>query len=92
MPQASAVSAGSASPVSASARARASPISRGRNQVPPESGTRPMRAKACTKLAERAASTMSQASATLQPAPAAAPLTAATTGNGRLRSLRISGL
>ena len=44
------------------------------------------------KLAERAASTMSQASAILQPAPAATPLTAAITGKGKARSLRTSGL
>ena len=42
-----------------------------------------MRANDCTKLAERPANTMSQASATLQPAPAATPLTAAMIGNGR---------
>ena len=50
MPHASACSApiGSASIISA--RARASPTRRGRNHVPPESGTRPIRAKACRNL------------------------------------------
>ena len=65
---------------------------RGRNQVPPQSGTSPILMKACTKLAERAANTMSQAKAMLAPAPAATPFTAATTGKGRARSLRTSGL
>ena len=50
-----------------------------------------MRAKACTKLAERAAKTMSQASARLAPAPAATPLTAQTTGIGKARIFRING-
>ena len=56
------------------------------------SGTRPILANDCTKFALRAARTMSQASAMLQPAPAATPLTAATTGNGSPRSFRTSGL
>src|SRR5260221_604272 len=51
-----------------------------------------MRQKAWMKLAERAARTMSQASARLAPAPAATPLTAQTTGFARRRSRRISGL
>ena len=42
--------------------------------------------------AERAAMTMSQASATLAPAPAATPLTAQTIGIFRARMRRISGL
>ena len=67
MPHSAAVSAGSGSASIISARARAVPTRRGRNQVPPQSGTRPIRAKACTKLAERAAITMSQASARLAP-------------------------
>ena len=71
---------------------RADPTSRGRIQVPPESGIRPILQKAWTKLAERAASTMSQASAMLAPAPAATPFTAHTTGKGKLRKRRISGL
>ena len=76
---------GSAS--SARPRARAGPTRRGRNQVPPESGTRPSLANACRKVADFAASTMSQASAILQPAPAATPLTAATTGKGSAAQL-----
>ena len=92
MPQSSAFSAGTGSAVSASARARAGPIRRGRIQVPPESGTRPIFAKDSMKVADFAASTMSQARAMLQPAPAATPLTAATTGNGSARNWRTSGL
>ena len=60
--------------------------------MPPESGTRPRRANDCTKLAERAATTMSQASAILAPAPAATPFTAHTIGFGSSRSRRTSGL
>ena len=41
---------------------------------------------------DKPAITMSQARAILQPAPAATQLTAATTGKGRARSLRTSGL
>ncbi len=43
-------------------------------------------------MADVAATTMSQASAILAPAPAAMPFTAATTGKGIARNLRISGL
>jgi hypothetical protein len=42
IPQASARSASTVSPSIASARARASPISRGRKKLAPESGTRPI--------------------------------------------------
>ena len=66
--------------------------SRGRNQVPPESGTSPSFENAWMKLAERAAMTRSQASAILAPAPAATPLTAAITGIGSARSVSTSGL
>ena len=48
--------------------------------MPPQSGTRPIFEKAWMKLAERAASTMSQFSARFAPAPAATPLIAAITG------------
>ena len=72
--------------------ARAVPTRRGRNQVPPESGTRPSFENACTKLAERAAMTKSQASAMLAPAPAATPLTAASTGRPKERRASTSGL
>ena len=91
-PQASAVGAGRGSASSASARARAGPTRRGSIHVPPESGTRPILANDWMKLAERAAITMSQARAMLQPAPAATPLTAATTGKGSALSLRTNGL
>ena len=88
MPQASACAAGTGSPSIARARARASPIRRGRKKLAPESGTRPIVTKAWTKLALRAASTMSQASAKLAPAPAATPFTAQTTGIGSARRRR----
>ena len=54
--------------------------------MPPVSGISPILANAWMKLAERAASTMSQSSARLAPAPAATPLTAAITGTGIARS------
>jgi hypothetical protein len=60
--------------------------------VPPESGISPIFANAWRKLAERAAMTMSHASATFAPAPAATPFTAHTTGFSRVRSVRTSGL
>src|SRR6267154_1669070 len=47
---------------------------RGRVHVPPESGTRPSFENACTKLAERAAITRSQASAMLAPPDLAASI------------------
>ena len=75
-------SAGSLSPVSARPSARARPTSRGSSQVPPQSGISPIFEKAWMKLALRAATTMSQPSAKLAPAPAATPLTAAITGTG----------
>ncbi|MNH38740.1 hypothetical protein D3C79_998190 [compost metagenome] len=72
--------------------ARAIPTRRGRVQVPPESGIRPILQNAWIKLAERAARTRSQASGMFAPAPAATPLTAQITGSGRSRRARISGL
>jgi hypothetical protein len=51
-----------------------------------------MRAKDWMKRADFPAMTMSQASAMLAPEPAATPLTAQITGNGKARSLRTSGL
>jgi len=71
--------------------ARARPIKRGSSQVEPQSGTRPMRRKACRKYAERAHRMRSPISARLTPAPAAGPLTAVTIGQGRSRSLRMNG-
>ena len=91
-PHCSAVSAVSGMPVSAKPLARASPMRRVRLQVPPESGTRPILQKAWMNFADCAASTMSQASATLAPAPAATPLTAQTTGFSIERISRTSGL
>ena len=82
MPQACACSAPIFSPSSAQALARAGPISRGRKKLTPQSGISPMRLNASTKLALRAATTMSQASARPTPMPAATPLTAHTTGIG----------
>ena len=53
---------------------------RASDQLPPASGTSPIFEKAWMNLADRAASTMSQAKAMLAPAPAATPFTAHTTG------------
>ncbi|VFS44011.1 Uncharacterised protein [Enterobacter cancerogenus] len=80
IPHASACSALSLSPSSASPIARARPAIRGSSQVPPQSGTKPSLLNAITKLAERAAihhvATERQRSAR----PAATPLTAQITG------------
>ena len=70
----------------------ARPTRRGSSQVPPQSGIRPIFENAWMKLAERAATTMSQSSAKLAPAPAATPLTAAITGTGIERMRSASGL
>jgi hypothetical protein len=90
-PHSSAFSAGSGSPVSARPNARACPTRRGKTQVPPLSGMRPIAEKLWMNFAERAATTMSQASAILAPAPAATPLTRAISGCGRLVSIWTSG-
>ena len=66
-PQLAAVSASSGSASSASAFARGSPRMRASDQLPPASGTRPILEKAWMNLAERAASTMSQAKAMFAP-------------------------
>src|SRR6185436_7671263 len=79
-PHSSALSAGSRSPISDSSTERALPMIRGNSQVEPQSGTRPMRRKACRKYDERAHRIMSPISAKLIPAPAAGPLTAVTIG------------
>ena len=63
IPQSAARSASKVSPSMASARARASPISRGRKKLAPESGTSPIFTNAWMNFALRAASTISQASA-----------------------------
>ena len=70
----------------------AGPSSLGNIQVPPESGINPSLQKAWMNLADRAAITISAASARLAPAPAATPFTAQTTGMSRLRNRRINGL
>lgn len=62
-PHCAACSALRLSPSSASPIARARPATRGRNQLPPQSGTSPSLLNAITNLAERAASTISQPSA-----------------------------
>ena len=59
--------------------------------MPPLSGIRPIAEKLWMNLADFAATTMSQASAMLAPAPAATPLTRAITGCGSEVSVRISG-
>jgi hypothetical protein len=92
IPQASAVAPSMVSASIIAARARASPIIRGRKKVPPESGTRPIFEKAWTNFAERPATTMSQASAMLAPAPAATPWTAQTTGFSSARMRLTMGL
>ena len=71
--------------------ARAWPMSRGRNQVEPLSGTSPTRPKTWMKLAPSAAMRRSQASASEQPAPAATPLMAPMIGFSSRRMARISG-
>ena len=48
-PHSNAFSAGNRSPISDNSSERALPISRGRSQVEPQSGTSPMRRKACRK-------------------------------------------
>jgi len=72
-------------------RARAGPTRRGRVHVPLASGTRPILAKACRKLALRAANTISQASATLH-RPGGNALTAQITGFSSVAMSRTSGL
>lgn len=79
------------SPTMASSAARVGPTSRGRVQVIPESGARPIRPKASTNLASAAAIRRSQANAMEAPAPAATPLTAAMTGCGIERMARTIG-
>ncbi len=59
--------------------------------MPPESGTSPSLANDSTNRADRAATTMSHASAMLTPAPAATPFTAQTTGLGMVVSRAING-
>ncbi len=58
------------------------PMARGSKKVVPLSGDTPMAVNARVKLAEAAAQTTSAVRASPTPAPAAGPLTAATTGLG----------
>ena len=71
--------------------ARCVPTRRGRKYEPPVSGIRPSLQNGCRKLALSLAMTRSQASAKLQPAPAATPFTAAITGIGNARIVFTSG-
>ncbi len=93
MPQAAACSAGQlvAQQRQPHARAHRRPAAAG-TRCRPNRESAPAWQKACTKLALRAAMTISQASAMLAPAPAATPLTAAITGMGKLCSASTSGL
>ena len=61
------------------------------NHVPPASGTSPIPMKPGTKLASEAAIRTSQAQARESPAPAQAPLIAATTGFSSARMARTFG-
>ena len=72
--------------------ARARPTTRGKNHVPPESGTSPRRQNAWINEADLAAKTKSQAKAMFAPAPAATPLTAQMTGFGIVVISLIRGL
>ncbi|MCY1539551.1 hypothetical protein D9M68_751420 [compost metagenome] len=90
-PQDSACAALTASPNSAAPMARAEPTRRGRNQVPPASGSSPILLKAWMKRADSTAKTTSQASTRLAPAPAATPFMTHTTGTGKARRRMMSG-
>ena len=61
------------------------------NQVPPASGTRPIPMKPGTKVASDEATRTSQAHASDSPAPAQAPLIAASTGFSSARIARTLG-
>jgi len=75
-----------------SSAARAAPASRWSVQEAPESAPRPTLAKAMSRLARRAATRKSQASASDAPAPAALPLTAAITGLGMVATAVMIGV
>ena len=75
----SASRASTGSPSRSSSIALLKPTRRGRIKLPPESGASPTRTKAWMNFASSDATRKSQASAKLHPAPAATPLTAATT-------------
>src|SRR5262245_57668137 len=76
--------------VNINSQALALPTSQGRNQLPPQSGWRPIRAKLGPNVAVSDAIRMSQPNARLKPAPAHGPFTAATTGLGNDRSVRVT--
>src|SRR5581483_2932895 len=84
--------ASTVSPSSSSSIALLKPTSRVRMKLPPESGARPTRTKDWINFASSEATRRSQASAKLQPAPAATPLTAAITIVSIRRIWRIIGL
>ena len=87
----SASSASKMRPVNMSSWARATPTTRGSNQlVPMSQADRPMRMNAALKRAERAAIRMSEPSTSARPPPAAGPFTAAITGCGSDRSRGIN--
>ncbi|KAG1433468.1 hypothetical protein G6F57_022127 [Rhizopus arrhizus] len=71
--------------------ARADPTSRGKNQVPPASGSRPILLKAWMKREDSTANTTSHASTRLAPAPAATPFITQATGTGKARRRVING-
>src|SRR5882672_365715 len=72
--------------------ALAMPVRRGRKNDDPESGTNPILTKTSIKVASSEATTISQANASEQPAPAATPFNRPTTGFGKLRIARMIGL
>src|SRR5579883_2021494 len=88
-PRRSAVTASTGSAVNISSRAFPIPTRRGRNHVPPESGTRPTRVNTWMKDARSLAIRRSAARARLAPAPAATPFTAARVGFSMVRSRRM---
>lgn len=91
MPMRSASSDWMIRPVNISSWARATPTMRGSSHdVPMSHADTPMRTKAALNVAERAARRMSEPSTRANPPPAAAPLTAATTGWGSERRCGIS--
>ena len=81
-PSRRASSAGTVRGCISSSLARATPTMRGSVQDEPESADRPTPANAVLKPASSAITRKSQANAKAIPAPAATPLTAATTGLG----------
>ena len=85
-PSSSACAAVSVGPSMSSSLAFASPTSRGSVHDDPESAESPTAEKAIVNLAESAATRKSHAKAKAAPAPAAVPLTAATTGFGIVAS------